>query len=90
MCACVYVTGVQVKRKKKTVSTIKRDRKNEATWYTDNTIDRLEAMFFYIHIQLLLAFSLHKILSPATCRFSQKSYFETTAALSPILNGCWL
>lgn len=45
-------------------------------------------MFSHIHVQLLLAFSLHKILiSENLPPHKKKSYFETTAALSLFLNG---
>lgn len=82
----MYVIGLQIKKGGK------KDGKSElkTTRRTENTIDCLETMSSHMHIQPRSAFSLHEILSPETFRFSQKSYFETTAALSLILNGCWL
>lgn len=66
----------------------KKESELRATWQSENTTDRLETMFSHIHTPPLLAFSLHKTLSSANP--PKKSDSETTAASSPILNGCWL
>lgn len=68
MCARMYVTGLQVKeRKRQKRCGTERPSELKATSPTENMIDRLKTMFPHIHILLLFVFSLHEILSSSPC-----------------------